>query len=134
VPNRIEARQPVAAVIDRMGQTFATFDARTQDSGHISYGVLGVDGRQWFVKTAGDDSVSPGGMTRKDRVEVLRRAAAVHDTVLPRLDRSEKTAVMLNCVLAASLRHVTELAHTRVAFTSSRHGISRNYHMVVVHV
>ncbi len=81
MPARTETAQPVAAVIDQIGQVFATFDARTQDSGHVSHGVLGADGRRWFVKTAGDDSDSPGGTTREDRVEALRRVAAIHDTV-----------------------------------------------------
>jgi hypothetical protein len=35
-----------------IGQVFAVFDERTQDSGNISYGVLAGD-RRFFVKTAG---------------------------------------------------------------------------------
>lgn len=68
---------PVSAVLDRLGRTFATFDARTQDSGHVSYGVIDDQGRRWFVKTAGDDVVSPGGTTRPDRIVALRQAAAI---------------------------------------------------------
>jgi serine/threonine-protein kinase len=81
VTTRIESHQSVAGAIDQMGQTFAVFDARTQDSGHISYGVLGADGHRWFVKTGGDYSDSPGGTTRASRVEALRRAAAIQDAV-----------------------------------------------------
>jgi hypothetical protein len=67
----------VAAWIAQLGQIFATFDARTQDSGHISYGVLGADGRRRFVKTAGDSAISPGGTPHHERVEILRRTAAI---------------------------------------------------------
>lgn len=68
---------PVEGVLDRLGRTFATFDARTQDSGHISYGVIDGQGRRWFVKTAGDDIVSAGGATRTERIRALRHAAAI---------------------------------------------------------
>lgn len=72
---------PVTEVIDHLGHVFATFDDRTQDSGHISYGVLGADGRRRFVKTAGNSGASPGGIPRHERVEALRRAAAIQDDV-----------------------------------------------------
>jgi hypothetical protein len=81
VTSHSESPLPVAAVIGQMGHIFVTFDARTQDSGHISYGVLGADGRRWFVKTAGDSSDSPGGKSPEERLEVLRRAAAIQGTV-----------------------------------------------------
>jgi len=68
---------PVDAMVDRLGRTFAIFDARTQDSGHVSYGVIDDQGRRWFVKTAGDDTVSPGGATRQERAAALRHAAAI---------------------------------------------------------
>ena len=44
-------------LLESAGYVFAKFDERTQDSGNISYGVE-VDGRRYFVKTAGrpDDS------------------------------------------------------------------------------
>jgi serine/threonine protein kinase len=64
-------------VIERLGTPFATFDARTQDSGHVSYGVQGADGRRWFVKTAGEDTVRPGGLSFSDRVTAVRRAAEI---------------------------------------------------------
>ncbi len=68
---------PVDAVLNRLGRTFATFDARTQDSGHISYGVIDAQGGRWFVKTAGEDTISPGGATRQERAAALRHAAAI---------------------------------------------------------
>jgi serine/threonine protein kinase len=71
----------VKLVLDRLGCTFATFDARSQDSGHISYGVIDADGRRWFVKTAGDDVDSPGGATRQERAAALRHAAALQEAL-----------------------------------------------------
>jgi len=71
----------VKLVLDRLGRTFATFDARSQDSGHISYGVIDADGRRWFVKTAGDDVDSPGGATRQERAATLRHAAALQEAL-----------------------------------------------------
>src|SRR5580693_5444246 len=41
------------AYLGGLGRVFARFDARTQDSGNISFGVE-AGGRRWFVKTAGD--------------------------------------------------------------------------------
>src|SRR5581483_10925284 len=81
-----EESLPASAMLDRLGGTFATFDSRTQDSGHVSYGVIDEQGRRWFVKTAGDDTVSPGGATRQERAEALRQAAAIqHDLDHPAL-------------------------------------------------
>jgi len=71
----------VELVLARLGRTFATFDARTQDSGHISYGVIDADGRRWFVKTAGGDIDSPGGATRQERAAALRHAAAIQEAL-----------------------------------------------------
>src|SRR3954463_7959144 len=79
--NRTRSDRSVAGTVDRLGRTFAVFDARSQDSGHISYGVEAADGRRWFVKTAGTSSVSPGGTTHRERAEALRRAAAVQGEV-----------------------------------------------------
>lgn len=74
---RVNSDDPVDAVLNRLGRVFAIFDARTQDSGHISYGIVDDEGRRWFVKTAGDGTVSPGGATRQERVAALRHAAAI---------------------------------------------------------
>lgn len=79
----------------RMGQVFATFDARTQDSGNVSYGVRTSQGT-FFVKTAGTPSAE-ASLPHARRVAWLRNAvrvnAAVRDPAL--------------CVL----RHVVESAH-----------------------
>jgi len=66
-----------ADVLSALGTTFAVFDSRTQDSGHVSYGVQDAHGRRWFVKTSGDASDSPGGATNAQRRAALRRSAAV---------------------------------------------------------
>jgi hypothetical protein len=71
--------RPVAEVVAEIGRTFTVFDGRSQDSGHISYGVETADGRRWFVKTAGTSALSPSGSTHDERAEALRRAAAVQE-------------------------------------------------------
>lgn len=70
-----------AEVLSGLGHPFAVFDERTQDSGHISYGIEGADGARHFVKTAGTRALSPGGTTHADRVETLRQAARIHEDV-----------------------------------------------------
>lgn len=77
-PSRSVSSESVMATLATIGEVFATFDAATQDSGHVSYGVLGPDGRRRFVKTAGTSSVSPGGATHQARVQLLLRTAALH--------------------------------------------------------
>ena len=61
-----------AAFLARVGQVFATFDSRTQDSGNISYGVA-ADGRRWFVKTAGDPAAA-AFLNHGARVALLENA------------------------------------------------------------
>ena len=63
-------------VVTGLGQVFTVFDQ--QDSANISYGVRDTNGRRWFVKTAGSPEVSPGGLTRDERVTLLRRDAQLH--------------------------------------------------------
>ena len=75
-------------VVAGLGEEFACFDSRTQDSGHVSYGVIDPDGRRWFVKTSGDDTVSAGGASRDERAASLARSAEVanavdHPAVIP---------------------------------------------------
>jgi serine/threonine-protein kinase len=65
-----------ADVIESLGDVFTVFDQ--QDSANISYGVRDISGRRWFVKTAGSADVSPGGLTRAERVALLRRDAELH--------------------------------------------------------
>lgn len=55
-----------------IGQVFAVFDSRTQDSGNVSYGVE-AGGRRWFVKTAGDPAAK-AFLSQPERVALLRNA------------------------------------------------------------
>lgn len=85
---RVDAEGAVRDAVDGLGEVFAVFDANTQDSGHISYGVRDASGKQWFVKTSGDESASPGGANRTDRVRALELSAEVsaaveHPTLIP---------------------------------------------------
>ena len=67
---------------------FVTFDARTQDSGNISYGVE-VDGLRYFVKTAGRPDDSKPYFDHAERVGALRNAVRLaessHHRALPLL-------------------------------------------------
>ena len=56
-----------------LGRIFATFDARTQDSGNVSYGVE-AGGDRWFVKTAGDPAAA-AFLAHPERVALLENAA-----------------------------------------------------------
>jgi serine/threonine protein kinase, bacterial len=70
-----------------VGEIFATFDERTQDSGNVSYGIE-ANGERFFVKTAGAPS-SSANFSHAARVEWLRNAirlsATLEDPVLCRL-------------------------------------------------
>jgi serine/threonine-protein kinase len=56
-----------------IGDVFARFGAPTQDSGNVSYGVR-VDGRRYFVKTAGDPDDPKPFLAFSARVDALRGA------------------------------------------------------------
>lgn len=56
-----------------IGQIFATFDERTQDSGNVSYGVA-VGDQRYFVKTAGDPQYQGCLLPHAERVALLRNA------------------------------------------------------------
>jgi hypothetical protein len=84
-----------ADFLARAGQVFATFDARTQDSGNVSYGVRTSRGT-FFVKTAGAPSAE-APLPHARRVAWLRNAVRVNGAV-------QDPAL---CVL----RHVVESAH-----------------------
>ena len=71
----------VREAVAGLGREFARFDSRTQDSGHVSYGVVDASGRRWFVKTSGDDTPSAGGASRDERVRALARSAEVTHAV-----------------------------------------------------
>jgi serine/threonine protein kinase len=62
-----------AAYLGQVGAVFAVFDARTQDSGNVSYGV-DADGRRWFVKTAGDPADSAPFLAHEARAALLQNA------------------------------------------------------------
>ena len=55
-----ETESPQADYVTSAGSVFAVFDAGTQDSGNVSYGVT-VAGERFFVKTAGQPDSLPGG-------------------------------------------------------------------------
>jgi serine/threonine-protein kinase len=63
-----------------IGQVFAVFDERTQDSGNISYGVLAGD-RRFFVKTAGMPENSKAHLSHEQRVALLRNAVSFRRSV-----------------------------------------------------
>ena len=71
-----------------IGSVFATFDARTQDSGNVSFGVEAA-GRRWFVKTPGDPADETPSLPHEQRIALLanaqRVATAVRHPALPRL-------------------------------------------------
>ena len=81
--------------LSRVGDVFATFDARTQDSGNVSYGVEAM-GRRWFVKTAGDPADPAPFLPHAERVALLlnarRLALAVTDQALPALQGFGRSA------------------------------------------
>lgn len=76
------------ALLESVGAIFAVFDARTQDSGNVSFGVE-VEGQRYFVKTAGDRSVAGALLNHAGRVAVLENAItfarSVRHPSLPRL-------------------------------------------------
>jgi serine/threonine-protein kinase len=92
-----EAQTDLAPVayLDQVGAIFATFDARTQDSGNVSFGVE-MDGRPWFVKTAGDPADATPFLPHADRVALLhnaqRLALAVSHPALPTLQGVTQSA------------------------------------------
>jgi serine/threonine-protein kinase len=65
-----------AAYLSQVGTIFAVFDARTQDSGNISYGIE-AGGQRWFVKTAGDPADPAPFLPHPERVALLENAQRV---------------------------------------------------------
>ena len=82
-----ETSQTPSSFLRQIGDVFAEFDATTQDSGNVSYGVA-VDGERFFVKTAGSPCQA-AFLCHEERVAWLRNAqrvnAAVSHPALPRL-------------------------------------------------
>jgi serine/threonine-protein kinase len=56
-----------------LGRIISTFDARTQDSGNVSYGLEAAD-RRWFVKTAGDPQAQGTHLSHQARIDLLLNA------------------------------------------------------------
>lgn len=65
---------PPEPFLSCIGEIFARFDRRTQDSGNVSYGVR-VDAERYFVKTAGDPADEEPFLSHDQRVGLLRNAA-----------------------------------------------------------
>lgn len=74
--------------VTRHAQIFAMFDAASQDSGNVSYGVQAGDDRL-FIKTAGLPQDSQPLLSHAERVALLRNAIrlarSVSDPALPAL-------------------------------------------------
>ncbi len=60
-------------LLESSGCVFATFDHRTQDSGNVSYGAE-IDGRRYFVKTAGRPDNTKPFFDHAERVASIRNA------------------------------------------------------------
>lgn len=72
-PFEIETNLEPSAYLRQVGTVFATFDARTQDSGNRSFGVE-LNGQRWFVKTAGDPADRKPFLSHQARVDLLLNA------------------------------------------------------------
>ena len=68
-----------ATFLSQRGEIFAVFDERTQDSGNVSYGVE-VDGRRYFVKTAGRPDDNTSYLDHTGRVSLLRNAVKLAES------------------------------------------------------
>jgi len=66
--------------VHQLGEVFARFGADTQDSGNVSYGVQLTD-RRLFIKTAGDPADPKPFSPFDQRVQKLRNAARLADSV-----------------------------------------------------
>ena len=86
---------PPADCLASVGRVFAVFDARTQDSGNVSFGVEAA-GRRWFVKTAGDPADPRPFLPHPARVALLenalRLAASLAHPALPALHAAPASA------------------------------------------
>ncbi|WP_328992900.1 hypothetical protein OG394_01420 [Kribbella sp. NBC_01245] len=69
-----------AEYVEGLGVVFARFDATTQDSGNVSYGVKAPAGR-YFVKTAGDPTDQAPYLDFDGRVALLRNAVRLAEAV-----------------------------------------------------
>src|SRR5215469_12893378 len=87
-PFELRADLEPADYLRGVGDVFAVFNSRTQDSGNVSFGVEAA-GRRWFVKTAGDPADTSPFLSHSERVALLgtaqQLAASVSHPALPRL-------------------------------------------------
>ncbi|MDE0633830.1 MAG: hypothetical protein OXH73_20145 [Caldilineaceae bacterium] len=83
-----EIKQAAGEYLREIGKVFSVFDAQTQDSGNISYGVQ-VGQQRFFVKTAGDPHDPRPFLPHEERVALLQNAVRVRrscsHSALPRL-------------------------------------------------
>jgi serine/threonine protein kinase len=77
-PRAINVRP--AEYLEQNGQVFARFDADTQSSGNISFGVE-IGGQRFFLKTAGDPADTASYLDFDGRVRLLRNAALLAETI-----------------------------------------------------
>lgn len=84
-----------AVYLRQVGTIVAIFDARTQDSGNMSFGFES-QGQRWFVKTAGDPRDPAPLLRHGERVDLLlnaqRLARSVSHPALPVLQRMVHSA------------------------------------------
>ena len=84
-----------SAFLSECGEIFAVFDERTQDSGNVSYGVE-VDGRRYFVKTAGRPDDNRSYLDHSGRVSLLCNAVILSESsdhrTLPKLHQVVETS------------------------------------------
>ncbi|MCY3710218.1 MAG: hypothetical protein OXG26_15100 [Caldilineaceae bacterium] len=83
-----EIKQAAGEYLREIGKVFSVFDAQTQDSGNISYGVQ-IGQQRFFVKTAGDPHDPRPFLPHEERVTLLQNAVRVRrscsHSALPRL-------------------------------------------------
>ena len=89
-----------ARFLSQSGEIFAVFDERTQDSGNVSYGVE-VDGRRYFVKTAGRPDDDIPYFDHSGRVCLLRNAVKLAESsdhrTLPKLHQVVESTIGDRC-------------------------------------
>jgi serine/threonine protein kinase, bacterial len=97
--------------LNSIGNVFAVFDERTQDSGNVSYSV-GVGDTKYFVKTAGLPENPVPYLKHAQRVELLRNAVRVwesckHSSLAPLLHtiESPEGPLLVYAWLDAELLH-----------------------------
>lgn len=72
-----------ADFVAQHGNVFALFDATTQDSGNVSYGVR-LGEQRYFVKTAGNASDRKPALSHPQRVALLRNAVRLGRSIAHR--------------------------------------------------